>query len=99
MHFVYKITKRKECISTIITLILLRFHHVPCADVRQMSRQRLVTAWQNYCESGDELDPTSPMKRTMRMSSVDDEDLLPLPDNALTNNLGLDLVVVVTKVG
>lgn len=69
------------------------------ADVRQESRQRLVTAWQNYCETGDELDPTSPMKRTMRMSSVDDEDLLPLPDNALTNNLGLDLVVVVTKVG
>lgn len=38
------------------------------------------------------------MKRTHRMSSVDDEDLLPLPDNALTTNLGLDLVVVVTKV-
>lgn len=68
------------------------------ADVRQESRQRLVTAWQNYCESGDELDPVSPMKRTHRMSSVDDEDLLPLPENALTTNLGLDLVVVVTKV-
>lgn len=85
--------------ALILMLILLRFDHVPYADVRQMSRQRLITAWQNYCESGDELDPTSPMKRTMRMSSVDDEDLLPLPDNALTNNLGLDLVVVVTKVG
>lgn len=66
--------------------------------MRQESRQRLITAWQNYCESGDDLDPASPMKRTMRMSSVEDEDLLPLPDGALTTNLGIDLVVVVTKV-
>lgn len=67
------------------------------SDVRQESRQRLITAWQNYCESGDELDPASPMKRTMRMPSVEDEDLLPLPEGALTTNLGIDLVVVVTK--
>ena len=39
------------------------------------------------------------MKRTARLSSVDDElDVLPLPEGVLTTNIGLDLVVVVTKV-
>lgn len=67
-------------------------------DDRQESRQRLVTAWQNYCETGDHLDPSSPIKRTVRIPSVDDEDVLPLPDGAFTTNIGLDMVVVVTKV-
>lgn len=68
-------------------------------EVREAAKQRLVTAWQNYCESGDELDANSPMsKRTLRLPSVDDEDVLPLPDGVLTRNLGLDIVVVVTKV-
>lgn len=67
-------------------------------DERQESRQRLVTAWQNYCETGDHLDPSSPIKRTVRIPSVDDEDVLPLPDGAFTTNIGLDMVVVVTKV-
>lgn len=66
--------------------------------MRQESRQRLVTAWQNYCESGDDLDPNSPMKqRPVRLPSIDD-DVLPLPEGVLTTNLGLDIVVVVTKV-
>lgn len=68
------------------------------SDDRQESRQRLVTAWQNYCETGDHLDPSSPIKRTVRIPSVDDEDVLPLPDGAFTTNIGLDMVVVVTKV-
>lgn len=56
-----------------------------------------MTAWQNYCESGDDLDPNSPMKqRPVRLPSVD-EDALPLPDGVLTTNIGLDIVVVVTK--
>ncbi|XP_037026129.1 cytoplasmic dynein 1 light intermediate chain 1 [Bradysia coprophila] len=67
------------------------------SDDRQESRQRLVTAWQNYCETGDHLDPSSPIKRTVRIPSVDDEDVLPLPDGAFTTNIGLDMVVVVTK--
>lgn len=67
-------------------------------DERQESRQRLITAWQNYCETGDHLDPSSPIKRTVRIPSVDDEDVLPLPDGAFTTNIGLDMVVVVTKV-
>lgn len=69
-----------------------------CLEIRQESRQRLVTAWQNYCESGDDLDPNSPMKqRPVRLPSVDD-DALPLPEGVLTTNIGLDIVVVVTKV-
>ncbi|XP_055711649.1 cytoplasmic dynein 1 light intermediate chain 1 [Phlebotomus papatasi] len=67
-------------------------------EERQAARQKLVTAWQTYCEAGDDLDPGSPMKRSTRLSSADDElDALPLPEGALTTNLGLDIVVVVTK--
>ena len=68
------------------------------SEERQEQKQRLVTEWQNYCESGDDLDPGSPMKRTNRLSSVEDDlDLLPLPENCLSTNLGLNIVVVVTK--
>lgn len=69
------------------------------SEDKDNARQRLVTRWQNYCESGDELDPSSPMKRTNRLSSVDDDldATLPLPEECLTMNLGLDIVVVVTK--
>lgn len=58
-----------------------------------------MTVWQSYCDTIDELDPGSPIKRTNRLSSVDDDlDALPLPEGVLTTNLGLDVVVVVTKV-
>jgi dynein light intermediate chain 1, cytosolic len=68
------------------------------SEERQEQKQRLVNEWQNYCESGDDLDPGSPMKRTNRLSSVEDDlDLLPLPENCLSTNLGLNIVVVVTK--
>lgn len=67
-------------------------------EERQEARQRLVSAWQSYCEVGDDMDPGSPIKRSVRMNSVDDDDILPLPEGALTTNLGLDIVVVVTKV-
>lgn len=68
-------------------------------EVRKEAEERLKNAWQNYCETGDELDANSPMnKRAARLSSVEDEAMLPLPDEVLTKNLGLDLVVVVTKV-
>lgn len=66
-------------------------------EERQVARQRLVSAWQSYCEIGDDLDPGSPMKRSVRINSIDDDDVLPLPEGALTTNLGLDIVVVVTK--
>lgn len=55
--------------------------------------------WQNYCEAGDELDANTQLnKRAARLSSIEDETMLPLPDDVLTRNLGLDIVVVVTKV-
>lgn len=68
------------------------------SEERQEQKQRLVSEWQNYCESGDDLDPSSPMKRTNRLSSVEDDlDLIPLPENCLSTNFGLPIVVVITK--
>ncbi|XP_023032653.1 cytoplasmic dynein 1 light intermediate chain 1 isoform X1 [Drosophila willistoni] len=64
---------------------------------KEAARQRLTTTWQSYCEVGDDLDPGSPVKRTMRNNSIDEDDLLPLTEDALITNLGLDIVVVVTK--
>lgn len=68
-----------------------------------LNRQHAVKMWQEYVEPGDELDPASPMKRSSRNLGDGDldgdaEDGGPLPEGALTNNLGLDIVVVVTKV-
>ncbi|XP_055609006.1 cytoplasmic dynein 1 light intermediate chain 1 isoform X2 [Uranotaenia lowii] len=69
------------------------------SEEKQQCCQRLETVWQSYCDTIDELDPGSPIKaRTNRLSSVDDDlDALPLPEGVLTTNLGLDVVVVVTK--
>ncbi|XP_076623604.1 dynein light intermediate chain isoform X1 [Colletes latitarsis] len=66
-------------------------------DTRQRCRQLNVKKWQDYTEPGDELDPGSPLRRTSR--NLDDEtiDNLPLPEGVLTTNLGLDVVVVITK--
>lgn len=70
-------------------------------DSRQARRQHIIKMWQEYVEPGDELDPSSPMKRSSRnLGDPDDNDIddsLPLPEATLTNNLGLDIVVVVTK--
>lgn len=68
-------------------------------EVRNEAENRLKNAWQNYCETGDDLDANSSIsKRAARLSSIEDETMLPLPDEVLTKNLGLDIVVVVTKV-
>ncbi|XP_022914082.1 cytoplasmic dynein 1 light intermediate chain 2 [Onthophagus taurus] len=70
-------------------------------DLRQSRRHHIVKRWQEYIEPGDELDPSSPMKRSSRnLGDPDDHDLedsTPLPEGTLSNNLGLDIVVVVTK--
>lgn len=57
----------------------------------------VIKKWQDYVEPGDDLDPGSPLRRTSR--NLDDEsvDNLPLPDGVLSTNLGLDIVVVITK--
>ncbi|XP_015126823.1 cytoplasmic dynein 1 light intermediate chain 1 isoform X1 [Diachasma alloeum] len=65
-------------------------------DTRQQCRQAMVKKWQDYMEPGDELDPGSPLRRTSR-NLDDDSDNLPLPEGVLTTNLGLDVVVVITK--
>ena len=56
-------------------------------------------------EPGDETETsaTSPTKRVSRnleqlSETQTEEELLPLPENTLTRNLGLDLIVVLTKV-
>lgn len=71
-------------------------------EVRQAKRQHLIKLWKEYVEPGDELDPTSPMKRSSRTFGDDDEGVdfeegSPLPEGTLTSNLGIDIVVVVTK--
>lgn len=71
-------------------------------DLRQSRRQYLVKMWQDYIEPGDELEPASPMKRSSRNLGDGDfdgefDDDCPLPEGTLTSNLGLDIVVVVTK--
>merc|ERR1719192_2843117 len=55
--------------------------------------------WQLYTEPGDELEAaSSPTKRTSRtIVGEKDEELEALPEGTLARNLGLDLVVVVTK--
>ncbi|XP_028165679.1 cytoplasmic dynein 1 light intermediate chain 1 [Ostrinia furnacalis] len=70
---------------------------------RLNSKKQQVQKWLRYTEPGDELEPTasSPMKRSSRNLSDDfengDDDDSPLPEAVLTTNLGLDIVVVVTK--
>ena len=56
--------------------------------------------WQEYVEPGDELE-SAQLRRTSRHIESEEEGmdhLLPLPEGVLTRNLGLDIVVVVTKV-
>ena len=63
-----------------------------------------IRRWQSYTEPGDEMESaSSPSKRISRnlenLENLSSEELLPLSENTLTRNLGLDLIVVVTKVG
>lgn len=43
------------------------------------------------------MDPGSPLRRTSRNLDDDTTESLPLPEGVLTTNLGLDVVVVITK--
>ncbi|KAI8427460.1 hypothetical protein MSG28_001995 [Choristoneura fumiferana] len=71
-------------------------------EQRLQSKKQQQQKWQRYTEPGDEMEQaaSSPMKRSSRNLSDDldseDEDN-PLPEAVLTTNLGLDIVVVVTK--
>lgn len=65
-----------------------------------------IRRWQSYIEPGDEMESGgsgssgSPTKRISRnLELLDAEEVLPpLPESTLARNLGLDLIVVVTKV-
>lgn len=57
--------------------------------------------WQEYIEHGEDLEIDSALRRTSR--NTDEEhnyrnESFPLGEGVLTRNLGLDIVVVVTKV-
>ncbi len=60
-----------------------------------------IRRWQSYTEPGDEMDSQSPTKRVSRnlgdQAADADDELMPLPEGTLSRNLGLDLIVVVTK--
>lgn len=72
-------------------------------EQRLQSKKQQVQKWQRYTEPGDELEAnaSSPMKRSSRNLSDDldsDDEDNQLPEAVLTTNLGLDIVVVATKV-
>merc|ERR1711976_93895 len=60
-----------------------------------------IRRWQSYVEPGDELEtagsPTKRISRNLELQNDPADPLLPLPEGVLTRNLGLDLIVVVTK--
>ncbi|XP_022221115.2 cytoplasmic dynein 1 light intermediate chain 1-like [Drosophila obscura] len=63
------------------------------AEQKEAARKQLATKWQSYCYPGSSLKQTS----VGLNSAIDGDDLLPLTEDELTTNLGVDLVVVVTK--
>jgi hypothetical protein len=73
----------------ILKFVIYSLHLSSFVDVRK---------WQDYVEPGDELEQGSPMRRTSRNLDEEGGEILPLGDGVLTRNLGLDVVVVVTKV-
>jgi Dynein light intermediate chain (DLIC) len=79
------ITKFIKCHARLLKIILILF--------------LVLKRWQEYMEPGDELEASSPMRhstRTLEDDLMDEE--LPLGEGTLTRNLGLDMVIVVTKV-
>ncbi|XP_045137774.1 cytoplasmic dynein 1 light intermediate chain 2-like isoform X4 [Portunus trituberculatus] len=66
-------------------------------DYFKERQDKMSRLWQDYVEPGDELEAGSPMKRSSRNLDGDDDPVLPLAENVLTRNLGLHVIVVVTK--
>lgn len=64
------------------------------AETLQEYRQRIVKRWQEYVDQTD--DPDVDVRRTSR-NLDDDADDIPLSAGVLATNLGLDVVVVITK--
>ncbi|EEB13641.1 Cytoplasmic dynein 1 light intermediate chain, putative [Pediculus humanus corporis] len=59
-------------------------------DVEKECRQKCAKKWQEYSEAAEE----GPKRAS---KALDEEDLLPLPDNVLTTNYGVDIIVCITK--
>ncbi|KAK8384508.1 hypothetical protein O3P69_009360 [Scylla paramamosain] len=66
-------------------------------DYFKERQDKMSRLWQDYVEPGDELEAGSPMKRSSRNLDGDEDPVLPLAENVLTRNLGLHVIVVVTK--
>jgi len=69
------------------------------AEAIREYQHKYARLWQEYVEPGDELESVQ-LRRTSRHIDSEEEGmdhLLPLPEGVLTRNLGLDIVVVVTK--
>lgn len=70
---------------------------VPPEEMRDME-QNMVKAFQEYLEPEDSsTTPASPQRRAPAAGGEDEGVLLPLPDNVLTHNLGIPVMVVCTK--
>jgi len=73
------------------------------AETTKKLQNENIRRWQSYVEPGDEIETGSPTKRISRSNldqnggDFDSEDMTPLPEGTLNRNLGLDLIVVVTK--
>ncbi|KAI1285308.1 Cytoplasmic dynein 1 light intermediate chain 2 [Halotydeus destructor] len=70
-----------------------RYSHFKAQNVRR---------YQEYISPGDEIDvlvtsPVKPRSESMTESIAESLSREPLPDNVLTSNLGLDVIVVITK--
>ncbi|KAK7573861.1 hypothetical protein V9T40_011052 [Parthenolecanium corni] len=59
-------------------------------------RNKCIRRWNEYVEHGDDIDVDGNFKRASR-NLEDDQDIMQLGEEILTRNLGLDVVVVVTK--
>lgn len=65
-------------------------------DVLEQHRQKVLKRFQDYIEPGDEIDGvTSPLRRSF--IGPDDDASLPLGEHTLRMNLGLEIVVIITK--
>lgn len=85
-----------SCPSSVLGIVL--FLLSPPLTLLLLLSPAVSRLWQDYVEPGDELEAGSPMKRSSRNLDGEEEPVLPLAENVLSRNLGLHVIVVVTKV-
>ncbi|XP_013786624.1 cytoplasmic dynein 1 light intermediate chain 2-like [Limulus polyphemus] len=64
-------------------------------DILEQQKQRILKRFQEYVEPGDEVESVTPLKKGS--GSEEEAITLPLDENTLTDNLGVDIIVVATK--